>query len=45
MLKSIFSFFEAIGKARAANHLATLGHYHLAKEIMLRDDTEFEVHP
>ena len=45
MLEVIYAFFECIGKARAANHLATLGHYQLAKEIMLRDGTEFEVHP
>lgn len=35
MLKSIFSFFEAIGKARAASHLANHGYYDLAKGIML----------
>lgn len=45
MLEAIYAFFESIGKARAANHLANLGHYQLAKEIMLSDDTEFEVHP
>ena len=45
MLQAIYDFFECIGQARAANHLANLGYYHLAKEIMLKDDTEFEVHP
>ena len=45
MLQASYDFFECIGKARAANHLAHLGHYQLAKEIMLKDDTEFEVHP
>ena len=34
MLKSIFSFLEAIGKARAASHLANHGYYDLAKKLV-----------
>ena len=45
MLQIIYSFFEDIGRARAANHLAALGQYRLAKEIMLREPAVFEVHP
>ena len=45
MLAVIYAFFESIGRARAANALATYGHYNLAKEIMLAQEPEFEVHP
>ena len=45
MLKVIVEFFEGIGRARAANALAIYGHYELAKEVMLRQDSVFEVHP
>jgi len=45
MLNAIIEFFESIGRARAANALATYGHYNLAKEIMLRQEPKFEVHP
>ena len=45
MLNAIVEFFESIGRARAANALATYGHYDLAKEVMLAQEPEFEVHP
>jgi len=45
MLQAIFDFFESIGRARAANALATYGQYDLAKEVMLAQEPEFEVHP
>ena len=45
MLDAIVEFFESIGRARAANALATYGHYDLAKEVMLTQEPEFEVHP
>jgi hypothetical protein len=45
MLNAIVEFFESIGRARAANALATYGHYDLAKEVMLKPEPEFEVHP
>ena len=45
MLNAIVEFFESIGRARAANALATYGHYDLAKEVMLAPEPEFEVHP
>ena len=45
MLQAIYDFFECIGKARAANALAIYGHYDLAKEVMLKQESEFEVHP
>ena len=45
MLDAIVEFFESIGRARAANALAIYGDYDLAKEVMLRQETEFEVHP
>ena len=35
MFNAIIEFFEAIGKARAASHLANHGYYDLAKGIML----------
>ena len=51
MLKAIYKFFESIGRARAAAQLSSLGHYELAKKVML-DQTEektnldvTEVHP
>lgn len=33
---SICNFFESVGRARAAAHLATHGHYELAKQIMVK---------
>ena len=45
MLRAIYEFFESIGKARAANALAIYGHHELAKEVMLKQEPEFEVHP
>jgi len=45
MLISIFHFFESIGRARAAAHLANHGHYELAKRIFTENSNEFEVHP
>ena len=45
MLQAIYEFFESVGKARAANALAIYGHYDLAKEVMLKQESEFEVHP
>lgn len=44
VLNSIYTFFEDIGRARAAHQLAVLGHYDAAKKVMLQD-AEFEVHP
>lgn len=35
MLQSIINFFEVIGRARAAANCARLGHYDLAKKIMI----------
>lgn len=43
-LSSLYTFFEDIGRARAAHQLAVLGHYDAAKKVMLQD-AEFEVHP
>jgi hypothetical protein len=45
MFNAIIDFFETLGKARAASQLARLGRYDLAKQIMLNDKQEFEVHP
>ena len=45
MLQAIYEFFESIGKARAANALAIYGHHELAKEVILKQEPEFEVHP
>ena len=45
MLSSLYHFFEAFGRARAASHLANTGHYELAKKLMTEDNSEFEVHP
>ena len=45
MLQAIYEFFESVGKARVANALAIYGHYDLAKEVMLKQEPEFEVHP
>ena len=45
MLEIIYNFFESIGKARAAGYLATLGHYELARQVMLEEPASFEVHP
>ena len=45
MLQAICEFFESVGKARAANALAIYGHHALAKEVMLKQEPEFEVHP
>ena len=45
MLQALYEFFEAVGKARAANALAIYGHHELAKEVMLKQEPEFEVHP
>ena len=45
MLNAICEFFESLGKARAAAQLASLGRHDLAKQIMLGDKAEFEVHP
>ena len=35
LLKSICSFFESMGRARAAAVLSQQGHHQLAREIML----------
>lgn len=45
MLQAIFDFFESLGKARAATVLANHGRVDLAKQLMLSDKQEFEVHP
>jgi hypothetical protein len=45
VLSSIYSFFESLGKARAAAALSQAGHQELAKQLMLDDSTKFEVHP
>ena len=45
MLQAIYDFFESVGKARAANALAIYGHHELAKEVILKQEPEFEVHP
>ena len=37
MFNAIVKFFEAIGKARAASVLNRMGHYELAKKVMLPD--------
>jgi hypothetical protein len=47
---AMIEFFEAIGKARAATHLANHGYYELAKQVMTSEtptfnDRPFEVHP
>ena len=36
--KGFMSTMEAIGRARAANQLAQMGHYELARKVMLGDD-------
>lgn len=33
MLQALINFFESVGRARAAAHLANHGYYDLAKEI------------
>ena len=50
MLNAIIEFFDAIGRARAATHLANHGYYELAKQVMTSEtptfnDHPFEVHP
>ena len=45
MLNAIVEFFESLGRARAANVLAQAGRPDLAKQLMLSDKQEFEVHP
>ena len=35
ILKSIYSFFEDLGRARAAGELARQGHYDEAKRLMI----------
>ena len=45
ILNAIYTFFEDIGRARAAHQLAVLGHYDAAKSIMINDPAKFEVHP
>jgi len=45
MLQAICDFFECIGRARAARLLAMRGHYDLAKQVMLQQEPEFDVHP
>jgi len=37
VVKSVMTFFETVGRARAARHLALLGYHEEAKEVMLRD--------
>lgn len=37
MFNAVVNFFEAIGRARAANFLANAGHHDLAKALMLKD--------
>ena len=37
VLKEIWSFFEAVGKAQAANRLSSMGYYEEAKKVMLND--------
>jgi hypothetical protein len=45
VLSSIYSFFESLGKARAAAALSQAGRQDLAKQLMLGEKPEFEVHP
>jgi len=45
MFNTIIEFFEALGRARAAATLARLGHYELAKQLMLSDTPTFDNHP
>lgn len=51
MLQALINFFESVGRARAAAHLANYGHYDLAKKIASGEyerecNTEAqEVHP
>ena len=45
MLHAICDFFESLGRARAAAMLANSGRYELAKQLMLGETSEFEVHP
>jgi len=37
VLKEIWSFCEAVGKAQAANRLSAMGYYEEAKKVMLND--------
>ena len=43
VLASIYSFFESLGKARAAAELTRAGKYKEAQALY--KDPEFEVHP
>ena len=45
MLNAIYSFFESLGKARAATQLTNMGYHKLAKDVMIKDEPVFEVHP
>ena len=45
MLNAIIEFFESIGRARAAAVLAQAGRPDLAKQLMLPNNEQFEVHP
>jgi hypothetical protein len=49
MFNAIIEFFDAIGRARAATHLANHGYYELAKSMTSEtptfNDHPFEVHP
>jgi hypothetical protein len=37
IFESFLNFFESIGKARAATHLARSGRIEMAKQLMLKD--------
>ena len=37
VVHSFWTFFETVGRARAAHQLALLGYHEEAKEVMLRD--------
>jgi hypothetical protein len=37
-LRKFLNFFEALSTARAASHLASIGQYELAKQLMLRSE-------
>ena len=40
MFKKILSIFETVGTARAANQLANMGYYDLARDLMLTEKSD-----
>jgi hypothetical protein len=45
MFNTIIEFLEVMGRARAAATLARMGHYELAKQLMVSDTPPFDDHP